>query len=98
MLGDRPNRKNIREACTLGLFDHKASDCGAVVYRIRVGHGADSCESAGYSGRGAARNRLFVFVTRFAQMHVHVDETRRDNQSGCIKDFNIIRNRITVTE
>src|SRR2546429_9441460 len=29
-------------------------------------------------------------------MHMHVDETGRDNQAGCIKNFDVIRNRITV--
>src|SRR5581483_3464926 len=48
---------------------------------------ANRVEASGDSGGGAARDRLFVLVTRFAQVHVHIDEARRNDQSGRVEDF-----------
>ena len=46
--------------------------------RFGVGHAADRREPAGDGGRGAAGDGLFLLVARLAEMHVNVDQPRRD--------------------
>jgi hypothetical protein len=51
-----------------------------VVDRLGVGHAGDRSESAARRRLGAAFDRLLVFLSRLAQMGVHVDEARCHDQ------------------
>ncbi len=54
-------------------------------HRNRVRHGADRSESARRSGGRAGRDRLFVRLAGFAQVHVQIDEAGRDDESAGIE-------------
>ena len=69
------------------MFDHESGDRGIIVYRSSIRHRAHRRESAGHRRRCTAADCFLVLVARFAQMHVHVDETGSDDQSGRIKYF-----------
>ena len=89
--------KDVGECRALSLFDHKASYRGAIVHGPRVRHCANSREAAGYSSRSAAGDRFLVFVTRLAQVHVHIDKTRRDDEASRVKNFSSFRHAVTVS-
>ena len=94
---DRANRKHVREIRALCLLDYKARHGRVVIDWMRVGHRANCREAAGDRGRRAAGNRFFVFLPRLAQVHVQVDETGRDDQTGRIDHLGILGNGIAVT-
>ena len=88
-----------KDVCTggaRGLLNDKASNRGIVINRVRIRHGADRREAAGDGCRGAAGNRFLVFVPRFAQMDVHVDEAGCDDQAGGVKDLDAVRNGVAM--
>ena len=55
-----------------------------------IGHGGHGGESSRCRGCGAGGDGLFVALARLAQMHVNVDEARRNSQAGRIEDFGAI--------
>ena len=62
-----------------------AGDGGVVVHRHRVRHAADGGEASGRRGARAGFDGLGMLDARLAQMHVHVDEARRDDQAGGVE-------------
>ena len=58
----------------------------AVVHRVGVGHARQRGEAARERGRHAGRDRLFVFVARLAEVHVHVDQTGKHEEPAGIHD------------
>ena len=86
-----PIGKHIGKLSALGLLDHETGHRSVVVYRMRVRHRAHRRKTAGHRGGRAAGNRLFVFLARLAQVHVHVDETGRNNQARRVDNFSVFR-------
>src|SRR5438445_2379125 len=78
------------EAGTPRLAHDEADGCLIVGDGIGVGHRADRGEAAGGGGARTARDGLFVFVARLAQMDVQVDETGRDDLPLHIADADSI--------
>ena len=73
---------DARELCLGRLLEDELRDAGVVVDRIRVRHARHGGESAS-DGRGrAGRDRFLVLLPRLAQVHVDVDEARRDHPSA----------------
>ena len=84
---DRTDRENIGEAGTLRLLDHVSRDRGVVVDRICVRHRTNARPTAGNRRRTAGRDRFFMLLPRLAQMDVHVDKTRSNDQAGSVKNL-----------
>ena len=61
-------------------------DARRVVDRGRVGHGADRRETAAGRGPRARGDRLLAFESGLAEVGVHVDEARDDDQPGGVDD------------
>ena len=72
-----------------GLFDDETRDGGIVVDRIGVRHRTDAGPTAGDRRGRAAGDRLFVLLTRLTQVRVQIDETGRDDQSGCVEHVRV---------
>ena len=83
--GDRADRIDAGEIRLSGLLEDVFGDAGVVVHRRGVGHARDGGEPARNRRRGSGRHRLLVLLPWFAQMHVHVDQTGTNDQSG--RDF-----------
>ena len=78
----RANRIDPGQAGIGRLAQDEVGDPGVVVDRPGVGHAGDGGEPAGHRRRGAGRHRLLVLLPGLAQVHVHVDEPRADDQVG----------------
>ncbi len=72
---DGANRVDAREVGFGGLGQNEQRHVRVVVHGRRVRHARDRRKSTGDGRRDAARHRLLVFLTRLAQVHVHVDQT-----------------------
>jgi hypothetical protein len=64
------------------LLEDELRDTGVVVDRIRVRHARDGGESARDRRRGTAGDRFFMLLPGLAQVHVNVDEARRDDPAA----------------
>ena len=84
---DRTDRENIGEAGTLGLFDHITRDRGIVVDRVCIRHRANARPTARNRRRTARRDRFLMLLSRLAQMDVHVDKTRSNDQAAGVKNL-----------
>ena len=60
-------------------FQNEFGHLGTVVGRMRVGHGADGRKTSGDGGAAAAGDGFLVFLARFAQMDVKVDQPGGDD-------------------
>ncbi len=90
-LGDRGQEAD-RNACLLvRARPQPAQDVRVVDHRVGVRDGEDRAVAACSGGRCPARDRLLVFATRRAQMHVRVDERRHERQAGCVDHAMSIR-------
>ena len=54
--------------------------------RVGIRHAEDRRESASRRGGGPGSNRLLPFLTGFAQMHMDINQPRRNHQSGDVDD------------
>jgi hypothetical protein len=61
-------------------LDEGAQDGRRVDDRLGVGHREDRAVPARSCGLGAGTNRLLVLAARHAQVHMRVDERRRDHE------------------
>src|SRR5262249_52084157 len=77
----------------VGLCADVVSDRPVVVHGLGVGHAADRREAAGRGRSRARRDRFLVLVTRLAQVHVHVDESRTHPLAGCVDFRRALRRR-----
>ena len=76
-LGDRADRIDAHAASLrLRLFDDVARHSRVVIGRLRVGHAANRGKAAVRRRARTGNDILFVFLTRVAQMAVHVDKAR----------------------
>ncbi|MCG6536973.1 MAG: hypothetical protein L7F78_20275 [Syntrophales bacterium LBB04] len=83
-LGHGRNRVYPRQAGLRRLRQDVFSDGGAVVDRPGVGHAAHRAETAADSRPAAGRDSLLVLESRFAQVHVQVDQARNHDFSGSV--------------
>ena len=65
----------------LSPLQHTIDDRRRIHCWFRVGHRADRGESTPRSRSGSRSNRLFMFLPRFSQVRVEIDEPRRNHQS-----------------
>ncbi len=65
---------------------------------IRIGHRADGGEASCGRRTCAARDRFNVGASRLAQMTVHVDESRRHDQSCAIDCLRVVRSPDVTTD
>ena len=76
------DRIHARQAGLDGPLQDELRHARLIVHRIGVRHARDGGEAAG-DGRGdTGRHRLLVLLSGLAQVHVHVDQTGRDDQSA----------------
>ncbi len=68
-----------------GLLGERAEDRGRVDDRLRVRHREDRAVAAGRSRLGAARDRLLVLASRSPEVHVRIDEGRRQHEPGPVE-------------
>ena len=84
-LGDRADRIDAHAASLrLRLFDDVARHSRVVVGRLRVGHAANRGKAAVRRRTRAGNDILFIFLTRIAQMAVHIDQARGDYLARCV--------------
>jgi len=93
-LGHSRDRQDSRQPRRLGTRDHPTGDLGVVVDGIGVGHCRDGGEPTRHRSGGPARDRLFVLAARLAEVHVHVDQARRDPEPGRVYFATRLRRRI----
>ena len=74
-----------------GARAQAAEHVGVVDDRLGVRHREDRAVAAGRRGRGAALDRLLVLAARRAQVHVRVDERRRERQPGRLDHAVLVR-------
>lgn len=79
---DRADRIDPRQPGLGRLLEDEARDAGVVVHRIRVGHARDGGEPARDRRVDTRGHRFLVLLPRLAQVHVHVDEARADDEPG----------------
>jgi hypothetical protein len=84
-LGDRADREYVNDGVTTRFLDDVAGDGGVVVHRRRIRHRTNRRESTRGRGARPALDGFRVLESRLAQVHMHVDETRRDDQSRRVK-------------
>jgi hypothetical protein len=72
---DRDRRLRLR------VLDQRAEHRGRVDDRVGVRHRQDRAVAAGRGGRGAGDDRLLVLAARDSQVHVRVDEGRREHEA-----------------
>src|SRR5205823_4592043 len=66
----------------------------AIVDRFGVGHRTDGSESASGCGARAGLNGFSMLKAGLAQMDVHVDESRRDDEAGGVEHLGVLRRKI----
>ena len=76
--GDRCNRIDICQAAFRRFSPDEFGHGPTVVDGIRVGHAGDGAEAARNGGLASGSDRLFVLVSRFPQMGVHIDQAGND--------------------
>ena len=83
---DRGEEADVHLRLATGDLDERAERRGRVDHGIGVGHGEDGAVAAGRGRRRSARDRLLVLAAGGAQMHVRVDERRREHEPGSVDD------------
>src|SRR5580700_6907392 len=84
-LGDGADGKYINHRVARRALDDIAGDGGVVVHGRGVWHAADGGESTGSGGARAALDRFGVLEAGLAQVDVHVDKARRDDEAGSVE-------------
>ncbi len=87
---DRPHPCCANHPCF--VYD-VSRDRRIVMHRFRIGHAANRCKAAARGGLCAGFNRLRRFLSRLAQVHVKIDESRRHNHSRSVKNFSVFHRR-----
>ena len=83
-LGEGSQREVSAEPRGVGLGEHQFGDGHGVVGGPRVGHGADRGKSTGDGGARARFDGFFSCLPRFTEMHVKVNESRREQLAASI--------------
>ena len=86
----RANGPHAHVAMRLGAIDDEARDGRVVVHRLGVRHAANGREAAARGGKRAGLDGFGIFLPGFAQVHVHINEARRDDQAGGVEDFRAV--------
>ena len=95
---DGPDRIDPRLGRLLGLA-HDEADRGLVIrHGIGVRHGAHRGEATGRSSHRAGRDRLQVFLSGLTQVHVEVDQPRRDDFVRGVDHRGVRRNRHVLAD
>ena len=83
-LRDRADGTHLAQIHFLRAVDDVGDDHLVVRDGPGVGHAADLRESASDRRRAARSDVLLLFKSRFAEMHVHVDESGKDRQPRAV--------------
>ena len=89
----RTNRPDADAATSPRAIENKSRHARVVVHRLRIRHAAHRGEAALRRRTCASFDRLRIFLPGFAQVHVNVDKSRRDDQSTGIENFQPIGRR-----
>ena len=92
-LGDAADREDVDHRLVLGLVDHVGGNRLAVDDRGGVGHAGHGGEAPCRRRTAAGRDVFLILQARIAQVHMHVDETRGDNQSRRVDARGPVRRR-----
>lgn len=84
-LGDAADRMDPTLGDFIRASPNPADDLGVIQRRLGVGHASDSREPACNGGGRSALDGFFALATRFAEMHVQIDESRHDQQTRRIE-------------
>jgi len=79
---DRCDRQDPHDRLDCDFLVEQRDRFGRVERWLRIGHTADGGESARGRGRCAGGNGFLLIETGLAEMHVHVDQPRGDDQPG----------------
>jgi hypothetical protein len=82
--GDRGEEADRNLRLGLRVLDQRAEHRGRVDDRVGVRHREDRAVAAGRGRGGAGGDRLLVLPARDAQVHVRVDEGRREHEPGAV--------------
>ena len=77
--GNGADRMHARQAGAPRLTDDESDGRLVVGHGIGIRHRADGSEPTRGGRPSAARHRLLVFIARFAQMYMEIDQTGRDH-------------------
>ena len=93
---DCGHRINPRAFSLIGLPQNKLRDLGAVIDRVGIGHGANGGKPTRCCCPATRGNGFLVFVARFPQMDMEIDQTWRHHQTGGIDNPAIGRRGFTA--
>ncbi len=85
-LGDGADGEDIGVAGPASLQMDELGGRLAVQGRLGVGHAGHRRDAASDSGSRAGLDRLVFLAARFAQVDVHVDQSRADDQTSGVQD------------
>ena len=97
-LSDRADRKDVGESGRFSLFDDEARDGWIIVHWIGVWHRADGSVAARDRSQRARLNRLFIFLSGFAQVRVQINEAGRDDETCRVEHLRTFGYVVAATE
>ncbi len=75
----------------------EGEDGDVVHHRLGVGHSGDGGDAACRSAHGAGFDGFLVFLPRFAEMHLNVEQAGAENVAMAVDDFRAVR-RFAIRE
>src|SRR5262249_53126051 len=98
ILRDRADRIDPHDPFDLRLGEDVVRHRAVVVDGTGIRHAAHRGEAAGGRGPRTGRDRLFIFLSGLAQVHVHVDESGTDDLAARVDDLDVGRALEAPTE
>ena len=87
--GDRRVRDHMHMRIGFDLLQIRLHRLDIVRIRDDIGHRHDRRKAAGSRRHRSGIDRLFVFIARLAQMHVHIDEPRQQRMPLAVDHFRV---------
>ena len=85
--GYRADGVNMGQIRLRGFAQDKFGDRPVVIDRLCIGHARNGCEASGHGGGRAGDDGFLVFQSGLAQVHMHIDKSRRDDKTCKVNDF-----------
>ena len=90
VFGNRADDAHFHHAHFVDAAEHITKDRCIIDDRLRIGHGSHVGDTAGSSCLGTGVNVFLRFLSRFAEMDVHIDEARSHIEAGGIINFGAV--------